>query len=317
MGYDIIGDVHGQADALVRLLRHLGYLQKRGVWKHPDRHAIFVGDLIDRGPQQRETVNLVRRMVDTGSASVVMGNHEFDAIAWFLPDPATPGDYLRSHFSPRSGERHRKQHQAFLDEFERSPALHQEVIDWFLTLPLWVEIGGARIIHACWHPAHIHLLRSKLKSNRLNADLITTAFGETDRCSKLLNAAQILLRGIEAPLPLPYQFTDDSGHLRKSIQLKWWDTKATSYRAAAIVPEQIRGCLPDIPLPADIWTGYSDTTPVFFGHYWAHGTPKPVSRYAACVDYSAGWGYKLCAYRFDGEPKLRSDKFCAVEVTKT
>lgn len=50
MAYDIIGDVHGHASALAALLTRLGYRETRGAWRHPDRQAIFVGDLIDRGP---------------------------------------------------------------------------------------------------------------------------------------------------------------------------------------------------------------------------------------------------------------------------
>ena len=49
-------------------------------WSHPKRVAIFVGDLIDRGPEQLGTLKLVRDMVEMGNARVVMGNHEFNAI---------------------------------------------------------------------------------------------------------------------------------------------------------------------------------------------------------------------------------------------
>ena len=58
-GYDIIGDVHGCASKLKGLLDTLGYRQHRGAYRHPNRQAIFVGDLIDRGREQVETVELV------------------------------------------------------------------------------------------------------------------------------------------------------------------------------------------------------------------------------------------------------------------
>ena len=103
MNYDIIGDIHGHASALRTLLAKLGYQENQNTYRHPDRTAIFVGDFIDRGPQQVETVNLVRRMVDAGSALAVMGNHEFNAIAWHTPDPNNPGDYLRPHHSAKRG----------------------------------------------------------------------------------------------------------------------------------------------------------------------------------------------------------------------
>jgi aryl-alcohol dehydrogenase-like predicted oxidoreductase len=90
MPYDIIGDIHGQLDALERLLRRLGYDYADGVWRHPQRQALFLGDLIDRGPGSREAVATVRRMVAAGSARCVMGNHELNAIAYQTRDPRQP-----------------------------------------------------------------------------------------------------------------------------------------------------------------------------------------------------------------------------------
>ena len=83
-GYDVIGDVHGHADKLVALLTVMGYEDRDGCWRHPTRQAIFVGDLVDRGPKQLETVSIARSMVASGSALIVAGNHEFNAIAWRL-----------------------------------------------------------------------------------------------------------------------------------------------------------------------------------------------------------------------------------------
>jgi hypothetical protein len=52
------------------LLRQPGYKERNGAWRHSDRlcAAVFVGDYIDRGPEQVEILEIVRRMVDTGSA---------------------------------------------------------------------------------------------------------------------------------------------------------------------------------------------------------------------------------------------------------
>ena len=95
--YDIIGDVHGSATKLKALLGELGYRKDgSGVYRHPDRTAVFVGDLIDRGKEQLEVLQLVKPMVDAGSAQIVMGNHEFNAICWATEDPET-GKPLREH----------------------------------------------------------------------------------------------------------------------------------------------------------------------------------------------------------------------------
>ncbi len=80
--FDIIGDVHGCFDELVDLLEKLGYAVFRSesaflkVEPPPGRKAIFVGDLVDRGPKSPEVVRLVMDMVQLGSALAVPGNHD-------------------------------------------------------------------------------------------------------------------------------------------------------------------------------------------------------------------------------------------------
>jgi protein phosphatase len=76
--FDIIGDVHGCGDELTQLLDKLGYTKdESGVYKHPEnRKAVFVGDLVDRGPKIPEAIQLVREMVGAGHALCVPGNHD-------------------------------------------------------------------------------------------------------------------------------------------------------------------------------------------------------------------------------------------------
>jgi protein phosphatase len=85
--FDIIGDLHGCCDELEQLLLQLGYrvtetragrdLASGPVYKHPDkRRAVFLGDLVDRGPRILDTLRLVFNMVQAGSAFCVTGNHD-------------------------------------------------------------------------------------------------------------------------------------------------------------------------------------------------------------------------------------------------
>ena len=111
MDYDIIGDVHGQIGKLEALLKRLGYRVKDGAWRHPQgRMALFLGDLIDRGPGQVEVLTIVRDMIEAGSGRSVMGNHEWNAIGYGSPDPES-GGWLR----PRSANK-TTQHKAFLEQ---------------------------------------------------------------------------------------------------------------------------------------------------------------------------------------------------------
>jgi protein phosphatase len=85
--FDFIGDVHGCCDELEELLSRLGYLpvpvETPGPgWSplsyvHPEgRRAVFVGDLVDRGPRVVDTLSLVRNMMQAGTALCVPGNHD-------------------------------------------------------------------------------------------------------------------------------------------------------------------------------------------------------------------------------------------------
>ena len=81
--FDVIGDVHGCRAELEALLGKLGYELARDAAgqavaaRHPDgRRAIFLGDLVDRGPDTPGVLRLVMGMVVAGTALCVMGNHE-------------------------------------------------------------------------------------------------------------------------------------------------------------------------------------------------------------------------------------------------
>jgi len=83
--FDIIGDVHGCIDELLDLLAQLGYqvVQENGAYAvtHPSgRKAVFVGDLVDRGPGIPNVLRLVMSMVETGAALCVPGNHDMKLV---------------------------------------------------------------------------------------------------------------------------------------------------------------------------------------------------------------------------------------------
>ncbi len=80
--FDIIGDVHGCTDELEALLRQLGYQRTdaTGWVPPPGRRAVFVGDLVDRGPRILDAIRLVQDMAAAGQAFCVPGNHDMKLV---------------------------------------------------------------------------------------------------------------------------------------------------------------------------------------------------------------------------------------------
>jgi hypothetical protein len=299
--FDVIGDIHGHADALARLLEGLGYRLREGVYRHAERQVVFLGDFVDRGPHQRETLRIVRAMVAAGAARAVMGNHEFNAIGFATTDGA--GGYLRAR-----SDKNRAQHSAFLDQIGESSAAHADAVAWFKTLPLWLDLGGLRVVHACWSADAQRALGGCLdEQNRLTERGIVETH---KRGQAAFAAAEILLKGPEAALPQGRSFRDKDGCLRRNTRLRWWDPEATTFRRAAVGMDGGEHELPEDPIPADF--AYREATPVLFGHYWMQGEPRILHRRASCLDFSVAKGGFLTAYQWSGEAELRSDKLLGV-----
>ena len=75
--FDIIGDVHGCLAELEKLIRKLGYQEKEGIYSHKDnRKLIFVGDIVDRGPDSLGVIRLIMKLCSQNIAFMVQGNHD-------------------------------------------------------------------------------------------------------------------------------------------------------------------------------------------------------------------------------------------------
>ena len=306
MKYDILGDIHGCYDTLVSLLDTLDYQLIDGCYQHASRKLIFVGDFIDRGPKQLEVIDCAKAMVEGGHALAVMGNHEFNAIAYATHDPKD-GGFLRRH-----SERNQRNHQDFLDAVEGNPKKYTEIIDWFCTLPMWLELDDLRIIHACWDQGAINKIQANYAdSPYLSKELLIAA---ADPARWEYEDLETLLKGKEIRLGDGHSFIDPGGIRRYNMRVRWWDETATTYRAAFMGPEAALPHLSTDTIQEDHLVDYANTEkPLFVGHYWMAGEPAPLMPNIACVDYSIARGDgKLCAYRWDGESVLSTDKFVTV-----
>lgn len=276
---DIIGDVHGEIHILHDLLRELGY-EKDG--RHAEnRHSVFVGDLVDRGPDSPAVVSLVREWVESGRSTSLLGNHELNLLLrrarsgneWFFGEeqPDLQGGPIP---------------QAML----QSVTAREEMLEFFSRLPLALEGPRYRAVHACWHQNSIETLRKENDAAALFGSYdaeIEARFPPRNGSRSIRqvlamqneNPVTVLTSGLEKEATIPFEA---GGKLRRAERVRWWES-------------------------------YTDEVPVIFGHYWRslqpptpepHGAPElfqdsrplgPVGpkRNAWCVDYSIGRAWQV------------------------
>lgn len=304
-GFDFIGDIHGRADVLERLLQRLGYQQEGTTYRHPNRIAFFVGDFIDGGNQNRRVLEIVRGMVERDYALAVMGNHEYNAICYHTPDPERSGKYLRKRNDKNIG-----QHRTTLAEFEGDDAGLRDMIDWFWTLPLFTDFGiNFRVVHACWHEPSREVVEAALGRRALLTHDFLVRSARKDSAEH--RAVETLLKGLEIELPDGVTFVDEHGKGRSQARLRWWLDDARSLPDMVIGPETLYEQTAGHPPRREALMGYdSGEGMVFFGHYWLKGTPEAQASNVACLDYSAGRGpgHKLVAYRRDAGSRFIEDE---------
>jgi hypothetical protein len=298
---DLIGDIHGHADKLEALLQKLGYTQHNGAYAHPEATALFVGDYIDRGPKIRETLEIVKAMVDSRNAIALMGNHEYNALCFHFQE--TEGGHLRKHLIKNI-----IQHYETLRQFQNRQSDYEAYLEWFKTLPLYYETDTFRAVHACWDQHHIDFLKRTLVNDRLTDALI---YQSVKQGSTLNQAIDETLKGKEITLPEGLFFTDKDGTQRSEIRIKWWENPAEmTYQSISVEPIAHLPALPvDLAaLPSSYYYPPTDKK-VFFGHYWLKGEPAFFKKNICCLDYSVAKGGKLVAYRWDGVGELEVGNF--------
>ena len=303
---DIVGDVHGELDALRALLAHLGY---DAAGRHPSgRTLVFAGDLCDRGPDSPAVIALVQRLVESGRARVTLGNHEINLLRG---DRKDGNDWFWSEGFPRDA---RYEPRAHID-----PARRGEVLAFLRTLPLALEREDLRVIHAAWHPPSI----ARLRAERADADVLETfrrwdaatlaelaASGLDERAAAERAAFRDQLRDPQRRPPMLHDVAraDEIGQTRNPIRV------ATSgLERAAGAPLFIAGTWRFVER-VRWWDDYREATPVVVGHYWrqfvmrkrkasGHGDANLFDQLRGhewhgarsnvfCVDFSVGGRYR-------------------------
>jgi hypothetical protein len=255
---DIVGDVHGELDALEDLLRHLGYIDSG---RHPDgRRLIFLGDLTDRGPDSPGVVDFVAGLVREGSAQCVLGNHDLNIL---LGHEKYDNDWFFGRPFIYEG---RTIPQVLADHNIRT-----QVVDFFRTLPLVLESRGLRVVHACWQSEMVEVARQAADvvelhdryANLIGEDNRRTGRDEIDGKLALQNCnpVKVLTSGPERRVAVPFEA---SGKVRYLDRVPWWDD-------------------------------YTDPEFCVFGHYGLPSGMVTGSGTAICIDFAVAkrWQERL------------------------
>lgn len=296
--FDIIGDIHGYADKLENLLQKLGYVLSDGVYSHPDkRNVIFLGDFIDLGLKIRETLHIVKKMCDTGNALAIMGNHEFNAICYHTYDETTK-EYIRPHT-----DKNTDQHKETIAQFKDYPDELTMFIDWFKSLPFYLEFNDFRIVHACWHDEYINWFKHHYKG--ITLDFLKES---TDKKNMPIafKAVECILKGLEYKLLDGNYFLDKKGHPRAESRIKWWINQ-NDFKNFGEIIMNCPGNMVMQKIPENELYFYQEEKPVFFGHYKLYYNPKIENPSAVCLDYGVLDGGDLVAYRINNNKVMVND----------
>ncbi len=255
---DIIGDIHGEIDALSALLSQLGYSNDG---RHPDsRRLVFLGDLVDRGPDSPAVLKQVRSLVESGRAQCLLGNHELNLL---LDDEKYGNSWWTAPEKPTTHPARRI-----------SPQEKADLLPFLSSLPLALERDDLRVVHACWDSQSISALkdidlqdgnmveiyrqfvrqaietmRSQGLFTAVNEEwrdvkpriedqdwepVYMPAKAELDSRVQMDNPIAVLTSGAERPAGKPFWA---GGKWRMADRVKWWEE-------------------------------YDEQIPVIMGHYW-------------------------------------------------
>ena len=304
--YDIIGDIHGHADQLKSLLKKLGYIKPDGYFIHPTRKAVFVGDFINRGPKIRETINIVRTMVEKGSAYAILGNHEMYAVLYYLRD--SEGKYYKKRIP-----KYQLQINQTLEEFTSYKEELKSHLKWMRTLPMFLDFGDIRVVHACWDDENIQLIKNNATGPKMTKTLLREiALNET----KFSVGFWETCKGVEFQIPKDLLVFDNEGRPHRSFRMKWWDTpEGKTFKEVSL---ESRFELPAYTIPNEIIPTrkpYPKDDPiVFFGHYCLKESCGIFADNLCCVDSCVTRTGKLIAYRWEGEKQLKKSNFILSDV---
>jgi len=305
--YDIIGDVHGEAALLKKLLQKMGYEKTNGSYAHPQRKAIFLGDFINRGPEIRKTIRIIRAMVEAGNAKAILGNHEINAIIYHLKDKQgsllvkKPSKYYLSLYKT-------------INEFSLNSQEWKDILRWMRSLPLSLDFGDIRVVHACWEEQAIKMVNSHYIDGKFSKKVFRKLHKKAD--ADVTRSIWLLTKGVNLKMPADLHVRNNKGVMPRSFRIEWWeDPSGKTFNGLSF---ESKFKLPEYTIPPEIlpevYPYPKNAPPLFFGHYCRGNGPILIKDNVCCVDSCATGTGTLTAYRWKGEKVLMEENI--IRVTK-
>lgn len=299
MIYDIIGDVHGEYQLLKKALLDLGYEKNGSTFSHPGRKVIFTGDFINRGPEIRKTVKTIRTMVEKGHALAILGNHEVNAIIYHMKDKDNTPLMKEPRKNYLSLYKTLNEYLPYADELA-------DHLNWFRTLPLFLEIENFRVVHACWSNRAVDIIKQEIGTEKLRKKILRLYHKKPK--SDIGHSIRVLTRGVDYEVPDDLKIYNNKGDSVRSFRLAWWkDPEGETFRDMNF---ESKYELPAYTIPQEIAPSthfYAENEPiVFFGHYCRAFGPHIISHNVCCVDSCVTGTKTLSVYSWKGEDVLNS-----------
>ncbi len=306
--YDIIGDVHGHATLLKKLLLKLGYKKSREGYAHAERKAIFAGDFINRGPEIKKTIRIIRSMTEGGNALAILGNHEINAIIYNLrfkkiPLIKNPNKNFLAIFKT-------------IRQFSGSEEEFLGHLKWMRTLPLFLDMGDFRVVHACWHQPAIDYVKGNIPEGKIPKDVFRDIYKNPK--SEMGQSIWTLTKGVDFQLPGDLKIINNKGVAPRSFRMRWWEKpEGKTFEEMSF---ESKYSLPHYTIPGQLIAGnyvYPEDAPiVFFGHYSRENGPFVVKPNICCLDSCVYNNDKLIGYRWGGEKMLNNDNLVQISKQK-
>ena len=262
---DVIGDIHGELDALNELLARLGYDQ---FGRHPEqRRLVFLGDLIDRGPDSPGVIEKVSGLYFARRAQCILGNHELRLINQInKPD----NSWINAELAAKARRNGWEAPMRVAHTLQLRAAL-----TFFSSLPIALVRSDVRLVHACWDPESVaqipktagswSALFARFRRN-INAELKERGW----------NRKRIARLKSRQPL---YVGPPEVEHVEFSEELSDYFIFEQNAHPLKVLTQGLYSQVKD---QAPFWSGYrwqmsdrqqwwhnyQDDTPVIFGHYW-------------------------------------------------